>query len=179
MEKQNRIWLLVAIVIVGAAVLVAMLISRSNNQAVVNEEYAPIVGEENGQVVPEVVYTDDDRAQFETYLRANLSALSPEKEVLGGTFYLTSLNWMTDKDAYIEYEDGHIAVKANVGFSFSDEAKTQIQNDYFMIIPEEAAPVSQEIIEGEVWQEEPIIEPVVEPVIYEDSIEEPVEMPAY
>ena len=67
----------------------------------------------------------------ETFLSNNLSSLSPEKEVLGGTFYLTNVYWSDKDSAIIEYEDGHIALRAKVIFAEG------LSVDSFEIIPEE------------------------------------------
>lgn len=55
-----------------------------------------------------------ERALFENYLRSNISELSPEKEVLGGKFYITNISWLPERMAIVDYEDGHIALKARV-----------------------------------------------------------------
>ncbi|MDD4319628.1 MAG: hypothetical protein PHW10_04885 [Candidatus Peribacteraceae bacterium] len=52
-----------------------------------------------------------DRAAAEAYIRANISALSPESAVLGGTFYVTDIRWQDEDTAVVEYEDGHIALR--------------------------------------------------------------------
>lgn len=93
------------------------------------------------------VYSSADRAAFEAFLRENLSDLSPEKEVLGGTFYLTTLEWETDREAYIAYEDGHIALEARVGFSVVGLDNGAVQVDYFNIITDDQAGDGREIVE--------------------------------
>jgi len=52
----------------------------------------------------------------QNYLVENISELSPIKEVLGGTFYITEFNWSSEDLAQIKYEDGHIALEAEVSF---------------------------------------------------------------
>lgn len=49
----------------------------------------------------------------EDYVRANISALSPQKEVLGGTFYVTEISVGEDGVGEVHYEDGHIALVAD------------------------------------------------------------------
>lgn len=53
---------------------------------------------------------------IETYVRSNISELSPEPEVLGGTFYVTKIEADNGKGE-VEYEDGHIALKASFTYS--------------------------------------------------------------
>lgn len=54
----------------------------------------------------------------EEYIRDNINELSPEKAVLGGTFYVTDIKF-NDNTAIVDYEDGHIALRAYVEFKFS------------------------------------------------------------
>ena len=55
------------------------------------------------------------------YLEENISQLSPEKEVLGGKFYLTSLDFISDQEVIVSYEDGHIALVAKVTFTLEQK----------------------------------------------------------
>lgn len=56
--------------------------------------------------------------EVEAYVRDNISALSPVKEQLGGTFYVTSLT-LTDGAGVVSYEDGHNAYTADFSYSSS------------------------------------------------------------
>src|SRR5574344_149715 len=44
------------------------------------------------------------------FLNETLSTISPEKEVLGGKFYVTNLELSENNSGVVEYEDGHIAL---------------------------------------------------------------------
>ncbi|MFZ2151970.1 MAG: hypothetical protein WAV09_02560 [Minisyncoccia bacterium] len=55
------------------------------------------------------------------YLKKNISTLAPEKEVLGGTFYVTEFTRLDSTSGIVEYEDGHNAYKAKVVFSLHDD----------------------------------------------------------
>ena len=55
------------------------------------------------------------------YLKKNISTLAPEKEVLGGTFYVTEFTRLDSTSGIVEYEDGHNAYKAKVIFSLDDD----------------------------------------------------------
>lgn len=72
--------------------------------------------------------------ELKNYLRDNLSELSPEKEVLGGKFYVINLELTGPSTALVEYEDGHIAFKANFVFSYDNNGILQIGN--FQLIEE-------------------------------------------
>jgi len=55
---------------------------------------------------------DERIMDIESYVRQNISQLSPEPAVLGGTFYVTDIQ--TDGDSgTVSYEDGHIALVAD------------------------------------------------------------------
>lgn len=54
------------------------------------------------------------------YLNKNISELSPEKEVLGGTFYITSIDFLDENNLIVGYEDGHIALIAEVEYEYID-----------------------------------------------------------
>lgn len=55
------------------------------------------------------------------YIKKNISILSPQKEVLGGTFYVTQFIRTDRNSGIVEYEDGHNAYKAKVSFSSNDK----------------------------------------------------------
>ncbi len=58
----------------------------------------------------------DQVLAIKNYVRENIRALSPEKEVLGGTFYVTdvTINGMT---GVVKYEDGHNAFIADFTYT--------------------------------------------------------------
>ncbi len=53
------------------------------------------------------------------YLANHLTELSPTKEVLGGKFYLTDIKFNGANQADISYEDGHIALQAQVSYTIN------------------------------------------------------------
>lgn len=55
----------------------------------------------------------------EEYVRENISALSPEKEQVGGTFQVTRIE-AADGKGVVEYEDGHNAYVADFTYSGDD-----------------------------------------------------------
>jgi hypothetical protein len=80
-------------------------------------------------VVPPVV-TDTNLAEkvnVESYLRANISKLSPIKAVLGGTWYVVSDTVdLVKNSGTVVYEDGHIQEVKN--FSYTTNEKGEIVN---------------------------------------------------
>lgn len=62
---------------------------------------------------------------IESYVRNSISALSPVKEVLGGTFYVTEIE--TDNGVgVVHYEDGHIALIADFTYEVDASGKPSI-----------------------------------------------------
>ncbi|MFA6324833.1 MAG: hypothetical protein WCX46_01240 [Candidatus Paceibacterota bacterium] len=61
--------------------------------------------------------TLNDRIIVEKYIRDNIKMIVPEKPVLGGSWYITSININSfEKTGTMEYEDGHIM--GNKNFSY-------------------------------------------------------------
>lgn len=90
----------------------------------------------NTAEAPTVDNTDEQPSQgrvmdIETYVRQNISQLSPEPAVLGGTFYVTSIE-AADGRGRVEYEDGHIALVAD--FTYTINPDTGITITSFTII---------------------------------------------
>jgi len=73
------------------------------------------------------------------YLRDNLSAISPEKEVLGGKFYVSKLEITGPGKARVEYEDGHNAFSAQFDYSITNDT-VKVSNFRLMT---ETAPSAQ------------------------------------
>ncbi len=68
-----------------------------------------------------------------TYIRDHISTLSPEEAVLGGTFYVTKINFIDDNSAIVSYEDGHIALEAKAIFYINED---QVFIDSFELLKE-------------------------------------------
>lgn len=69
----------------------------------------------------------ESKEAVKTFLNESLKIISPEKEVLGGKFYVTKIEWVNDSSGIVEYEDGHIALKAS--FDYKIEKNLQ-KNSY-------------------------------------------------
>ena len=81
--------------------------------------------QKSGSVNNEISSTT--QSLVENYIRDNISALSPEPAVLGGTFYVTSIQFISPNSSVVDYEDGHIALSAQVDF-FVLENIVEIKN---------------------------------------------------
>lgn len=55
----------------------------------------------------------------ENYLKENISRISPEKEVLGGKFYITEVKLKDGRSGEVSYEDGHVAFTADFNYEVS------------------------------------------------------------
>lgn len=76
----------------------------------------------NLSVAPTPTNTEGERGMsVEEYVRQNISSLSPEKEVLGGTFYVTEISVGEDGTGVVHYEDGHIALVADFTWKREEE----------------------------------------------------------
>ncbi len=62
-----------------------------------------------------------------TYVGEHISELSPEKAVLGGTFYVTDIR-ASNGEGVVEYEDGHVAFKADFTYTFDRNGEVIIKS---------------------------------------------------
>lgn len=61
----------------------------------------------------------------ETFVRNNISSLSPDKEVVGGTFYVTDFQAQGGKGV-VSYEDGHVAFTADFTYTVDQNGNVNI-----------------------------------------------------
>lgn len=117
-NKQNLI--AIALIVLSSALIIFILIPDWKNNEMQKPTPKPLLPQNNQNFEPvsgEVFFEADIRVEREKFLKDNISTLSPDKEVLGGKFYVTSISWLGSDKALIEYEDGHIALKAEVIFT--------------------------------------------------------------
>lgn len=62
------------------------------------------------------------------YLKKNIGTLSPEKEVLGGKFYITNFVRTSSSTGVVSYEDGHMAYQADVRFATTNAGEVVIDS---------------------------------------------------
>ncbi len=105
--------------------------------------------------------SENIQSTVSSYLRNNISSLSYEKPVLGGSWYTTKIEFLQGNKGRVYYEDGHIAREASFSYVI-DGDNVAIFN--FYIIPEEVA--------------EPITDDVLEDNISSELLPTPEEMPA-
>lgn len=63
--------------------------------------------------------SDEEKVVVENYLTTHIAALSPEPAVLGGTFYITSIE-LRKGEGTVSYEDGHVAYTADFSYRLED-----------------------------------------------------------
>lgn len=63
---------------------------------------------------------------IETYVRTNISEISPVKEQLGGTFQVTALE-IKDSSGTVSYEDGHNAYTADFTYEVAEDGKPTVK----------------------------------------------------
>ncbi|HPB60594.1 MAG TPA: DUF3828 domain-containing protein [Candidatus Paceibacterota bacterium] len=84
---------------------------------------------------------DEEQNLVSDYIKENISELSPEKAVLGGTFSVTSLVFGEGQTGVVEYEDGHILLRA--GFKYSIGENNVVKIESFEVLPEESGAFSE------------------------------------
>lgn len=62
---------------------------------------------------------------IESYVKSDISSLSPTKESLGGTFYVTSI-MIRGNQGTVSYEDGHNAYTADFSFEIDKKGKPAV-----------------------------------------------------
>jgi hypothetical protein len=71
--------------------------------------------------------TAQQRTLVTVHINENISQLSPVKEVLGGTFYVTDITFLDERRGIVQYEDGHIALEADFTYTVSDDADVTVR----------------------------------------------------
>ncbi|GEM_PF-3139147 len=125
MKKTNIIWLIFGIALI---VLLAIWLTTDKQEPEI-------------EVDTEVSHEDVVRE----YIQENISELSPEPEVLGGTFYVTNIDFIEEDLILVEYEDGHIALEANAKYSIIND---EVVIDYFRL-KEETVRSEEEFLNNE------------------------------
>jgi len=113
--------LLLAIILIFIQILLTYFFSTKNTDQTINT-----LKQNNIPVVQ--ITTNDQKEMIMEYLRNNISKLSPEKEVLGGKFYITNTAFVDNNNLIVDYEDGHIALKARIKFEIDDLNNIKILN---------------------------------------------------
>ena len=76
-------------------------------------------------IFPGTQTPNEDLLSVKSYVSQNISVLSPEKAVLGGTFYVTEIQ-ASGGEGFVRYEDGHIALAADFTYAVSREGDVEV-----------------------------------------------------
>lgn len=115
-ENNKMVWVWGIVVVVIVAIIVWYAVS---NKSTLNNGIVDTIA---STTTKEAVYgskfsiTSTEGVLFK-YLSANISNISPQKEVLGGKFQITNLVVTSSNTAEISYSDGHIALAARFNFT--------------------------------------------------------------
>lgn len=125
MKKKNNYAIIIStialITLVGIFFYIYSTNEEKQNKEIINDNNEVTNTEKNK-------LSEEEQQTVFNYLQNNISEISPEKEVLGGNFYITSIDFLNGQEAIIEYEDGHIAFKANVQFQYINQDNITINN---------------------------------------------------
>ncbi|MBP9749903.1 MAG: carboxypeptidase regulatory-like domain-containing protein [Candidatus Pacebacteria bacterium] len=113
MERPRSYLPIIVLVIVAVAALVYLFARSFAQPQPVDTTSNATTTTQATSTVPAVT------TSIEEYLRAHISELSPAPAVLGGTFFVTSVRQTSDTSAVVQYEDGHIALTADVKFQMT------------------------------------------------------------
>lgn len=114
------------LIVIGFVMGALFLYERSSREQAAQE--TQIIPEVPAEVTPEQTSTES----IEEYIRNNISMLSTEPEVLGGTFFVTDIEAM-DGSGVVSYEDGHNAYTAD--FTYSTNESGAVSVDSFVVRP--------------------------------------------
>ncbi len=79
----------------------------------------------NTETPPVVQNEPENQDSVIAYISKNISSLSPEKETVGGTFYVTNITFDRGSGT-VDYEDGHNAYTANFTYEFGVSGEVKI-----------------------------------------------------
>ncbi len=136
MSKNNTKTFLVSLVVILLIVVgVYAFTSQNDNETILpgdeNNLADEFDNEDDLQNRENVDVSPEEQGAVNTYLENNISDLSPEEAVLGGTFYITTVNFPAENVAIVNYDDGHIALIARADYSYDNE---QVEINSFELI---------------------------------------------
>ncbi len=131
--EQNKALITIEKVYSGGSLLSEVYLEHQNGKWLITDiicEEGENKGENlNSNVSPAI------QNQVSSYIRENINELSPKEAVLGGTFYVTSINFSGPCTSIVDYEDGHITLTAKVEFNIPSADKIEIVS--FQLLSEE------------------------------------------
>lgn len=102
-----------------AAVIIAVAIGGYFAYSPKNPETAPVPQPQEQTPISNA--PQGKLMSVEAYVTQNISALSPIKETMGGTFYVTEIEVEPEENkGKVKYEDGHNAYEAEFTYTSND-----------------------------------------------------------
>lgn len=78
-----------------------------------------------------VIQSVDEKVMVEDYVRANIAKIATDKAVLGGTWYVVSINTNTVMHSgTVVYEDGHVQSKGTFSYNFDNTSGVVTINNF-------------------------------------------------
>ncbi len=121
MNKKDKIFTIIS-------VLILILLSYIYFSKRINDNTESNIEEEKMEeeyIINEL--TAQEQEYVVDYISKNISRISPEKEVLGGKFYVTGYDFENGENVIVEYEDGHIMFRARIEFGYVDSENITIK----------------------------------------------------
>jgi len=117
--KNKKLWIIFGIFLVILATL--SIIKGLNEDSWICSESGWVKHGNPDALKPVTPCGKAEKIQvIKKYFEDNISIESAEKEVLGGKFYITKVDLTDDNSGIVEYEDGHIALKASFYYKISE-----------------------------------------------------------
>lgn len=119
----------VAIILMKKTAVVLILVAAvaAASYAFLGKDDMRTDGEANE--IPRAQSSMDSQAIAEAYIRENISRLSPEEEVIGGEFYVSGIEFSSDRGGSVAYGDGHNSFVAD--FAYKINADGDVTVDLF------------------------------------------------
>ena len=133
MSNKNINTIMLGIIIL-LLIALGLYIFFNSNQEINNSNLASNDTDLVGQEDSSDLNSSEKQSLLITYLEENISELSPEDAVLGGTFYVTNIEFPEEGIAVVSYEDGHIALEAKADYIITSNNEVEINS--FTIIPD-------------------------------------------
>lgn len=119
MKQEHLLSVILTVAVASVVIIGSAYALKSWN----HETPAPASGNGNE---PAGLTESEKQDLVEDYLKDNISELSPEPAVLGGTFYVTEVIFDEEGRTEVRYEDGHIALVADAGYRVNDGGAVEI-----------------------------------------------------
>lgn len=102
----------------GEKIITTVLLSKRAGSWLIDDIQCPGLAGDADKVEQGTVNFED---KLEKYVMENISVLSPVDPVLGGNFYVTGIDIISDEQAVVAYEDGHVAFLALMEYGKSED----------------------------------------------------------